>query len=48
MTSFMSKWLPYVESGATTVRNMPHVTLQDGIARAVAQIQYNAQFPGYR
>lgn len=48
MTAFMTKWLPYVESGAATVRNMPHVTLQDGIARAVAQIQYNAQFPGYR
>jgi hypothetical protein len=48
MTAFMSKWLPYVEQAAQTVRAMPNVTLQDGIARAVAQIQANANFPGYR
>jgi hypothetical protein len=37
--AFMAQWLPYVERGASTVRAMPK-----GIARAVAQIQYNAQF----
>jgi hypothetical protein len=48
MVKFYTAFLPYVEQGAATVRNMPNATLQDGIARAVAQINYNAAFPGYR
>jgi|SRR5579862_380741 len=44
MQAFMQQWLPYVENIASTVRAMPNATLQDGIARAVAQIQGNAQF----
>lgn len=44
MTQFFQQWLPYVEQGASTVRAMPKATLQDGINRAVAMIQYNAQF----
>jgi len=44
MTQFMTQWLPYVDQGAQTVRNMPNATLQDGIARAVAMINHNAQF----
>lgn len=44
MTQFMTQWLPFVENAAKTVRNMPHATLEDGIARATAQIRANAQF----
>jgi hypothetical protein len=44
MTQFFQQWLPYVEQGASTVRAMPKATLQDGINRAVAMIQYNSQF----
>jgi hypothetical protein len=48
MARFFQAFLPYVEQGAQQVRSMPNVTLQDGIARATAQITHNAQFPGYR
>jgi hypothetical protein len=41
---FAQKFYPYLQSGVATVRAMPKVTLQDGIARAVAMIQYNAKF----
>lgn len=44
MAQFMSEFLPHVDQVAARVRSMPKVTLQDGIARAVAQIQGNAQF----
>ncbi len=44
MTQFFTQFLPYVEQGAATVRAMPNATLQDGIARAVAMIQHNANF----
>lgn len=44
MTQFMNQWLPWAEQGAQTVRNMPSATLEDGIARATAQIRHNAQF----
>jgi hypothetical protein len=42
--AFANKFFPYLESGVATVRAMPKVTLQDGIQRAVAMIQYNAKF----
>lgn len=44
MTQFMTQFLPFVEQGAQTVRNMPHATLEDGIARATAMIRHNAGF----
>lgn len=44
MTQFLTDFLPFVEQGAAQVRAMPKATLQDGIARAVAQIQHNARY----
>lgn len=42
--AFQQQWLPYVEQQAQRVRQMPKGGLANGIARAVAQIQANAQF----
>lgn len=42
--AFMTQFLPFVENVASSVRAMPNATLQDGINRAIAQIQGNAQF----
>lgn len=44
MLNFMNQWLPYLQTGVATIDKMPSVTLQDGIARATAMIQYNAKF----
>lgn len=42
--AFMTQFLPHVESVAQRVRAMPKGGLANGIARATAQIQGNAQF----
>jgi hypothetical protein len=42
--AFAQKFYPYLASGVATVKAMPKVTLQDGINRAVAMINYNAKF----
>lgn len=42
--AFMDEFLPYLSRGVQTIDAMPNVTLQDGIQRAVAMIQYNAKF----
>lgn len=42
--SFMTEFLPYVETQAAKVRSMPKGGLANGIARATAMIQANAQF----
>ena len=44
--AFQAKWLPYVQAQAAKVRAMPKGGLANGIARATAQIQANAAFPG--
>jgi hypothetical protein len=44
MASFMTSFLPHVERVAQQVRAMPKGGLQNGIARAVAQIQGNAAY----
>lgn len=44
MESFMNEWLPYVTRVAQTVKAMPKGGLENGINRAVAQIQGNAAF----
>ncbi len=43
-TAFAQQFLPYLESGATKINNMPKNSLSDSIAKATAQIQYNANF----
>lgn len=42
--SFAQKFYPYLEQGVASVKNMPKLTLQDGIARAVFMINHNAKF----
>lgn len=44
MLAFFDEFLPYLQRGAQTIDAMPAVTLEDGIARATAQIRYNAKF----
>lgn len=44
MLAFFDEFLPYLTRGAQTIDAMPAVTLEDGIARATAQIRYNAKF----
>ena len=41
---FLSQFLPFVESVAARVRQMPKATLEDRINRATAQIRGTAQF----
>lgn len=41
---FLDEFLPYLQRGVAQIDQMPNVTLQDGIARATAMIQYNAKF----
>lgn len=42
--AFATKFFPYLQTGVSQVKAMPKVTLQDGINRAVAMINYNAKF----
>lgn len=42
--AFAADFLPYLQRGVSTIDQMPSTTLQDGIARAVAMIQYNAKY----
>lgn len=42
--AFATKFFPYLQTGVAQVKAMPKVTLQDGINRAVAMINYNAKF----
>lgn len=44
MQNFMNQFLPYLASGVQKIDAMPNTSLQDGINRAVAMIQYNAAF----
>ena len=44
MQDFLTQFLPYVERGAAQVNQMPRGTVEQGIARAVAQIRHNAAF----
>jgi len=41
---FMQQFLPHLDAGTQQLASMPKVTLQDGINRAVAMIQHNANF----
>jgi hypothetical protein len=44
VTAFQNQFLPYLQQGVAKIDAMPKNTLQDGVARAVAMINYNAQF----
>jgi hypothetical protein len=44
MLSFQTDWLNYLQANMSKIDRMPTVTLQDGINKAVAQIQLNAAF----
>lgn len=44
MQAFMADFLPYVSAGAAQVRQMPKGTVEQGIARAAAQIRHNANY----
>lgn len=44
MTAFLTQFLPHVEQVAAQVRQMPKGTVDQGIARAVAQIRGNHAF----
>lgn len=44
MTQFMTEFLPHVEAVAARVKQMPHLTVEDGIQRAVEQIRGNSAF----
>lgn len=44
MIAFQTQWLPFVEAKAAVVRAMPKGGLENGVARAVAQIRANAEF----
>lgn len=42
--SFMDDFLPYLTRGVATIDQMPSTTLQDGVNRAVAMINYTAKY----
>jgi len=44
MLSFQTDWLNYLQANMSKIDRMPTTTLQDGINKAVAQIQLNAAF----
>lgn len=44
MLSFQTDWLNYLQANMGKIDRMPTTTLQDGINKAVAQIQLNANF----
>lgn len=44
MAAFMSQFLPYLEAGRATIDAMPKMSIEDSIAKAAAQIRYNAKF----
>lgn len=44
MTAFLQDYLPYLRTGVDKIHQMPKVTLQDSIARAVAMIEHNAAY----
>lgn len=44
VTAFQNQFLPFLQQGVAKIDAMPNNTLQDGVARAVAMINYNATF----
>lgn len=44
MAQFMTDFLPHVQAVADRVKQMPHLTVEDGIQRASEQIRGNSTF----
>ena len=44
MAAFQADWLAYLQANMGTIDKMPTTTLEDGVAKAVAQIRLNAKF----
>jgi hypothetical protein len=44
--AFAAKFFSHLSAGKATIDNMPKATLQDGINKAIAQIQWNAKYTG--
>lgn len=44
MQAFAAEFLPYLDRGVASVKQMPKVTLEDSINRATAMIRHNAKF----
>lgn len=44
MAAFMTQFLPYLQQGVQNLQTMPRGTLDQNIQRAVAMMQWNAQF----
>lgn len=44
--AFAASFFPYLQAGKAAIDKMPSITLEDGIARATAQIRYNANYAG--
>lgn len=43
-TAFATEFLPYLAQGVDRIANMPDMTLEDRIQKAVAMIRHNANF----
>lgn len=44
MQDFLTEFLPYLSAGASQIDAMPTATLEQAIAKATAQMRYNASF----
>jgi len=44
VVAFMQDFLPYLDAGKSAIDSMPKTTLEEGIAKAEAQIRHNAAF----
>lgn len=48
VAAFMAAFFAYLKNGQATINNMPTLTYDQRKAKAIAQMDYNHAFPGYR
>lgn len=48
MAAFTTSFFAYLKAGQATINAMPTDTIEQSKAKAMAQIDYNARYPGYR
>lgn len=48
VTAFQTAFFGYLKNGQAQINNMPTLTYEQRKAKAIAQMDYNHQFPGYR